>query len=541
MDTITTVTAPRAQRPGIATLICVLVMVIAPTTLADASSESTVVGDLEVIENVVSPQLGNERDLFVLLPPGYRSGTDRFPVVYLNDGQNLFDEATSYAGEWRADETAAASAARGHPLILVGIPNMGEERLAEYAPFPAPEAGMAARAESYAAFLANTVKPLIDDRYRTLPGPADTALVGSSMGGLVSLYTALRYPGVFGFAGALSPSLWWGEGKPVFAWAKDHANPGVRVWLDMGTEEGWSQTQDVVRMGTLLRDAGLDVRITIDPGAIHHESAWSERFPAVLAWFLNEATAPTTEASEPTAHPGAAAALGAAPVLAARDDARADGLATLAGARLAHGATRAGTPSALRFDVTITEYAYDPDLAPVPVPVATFEMLVDLVARRVRIQVEHEGRVMVIQQAGPGERWLWAADGTFLTMDGDAALAVGRYAVNTAIGLFGRHDDYVAAIGPTIVAGRRGDGVTVVTGGAMTTFVFAADRTLVAERLEQPWTGPVELAYLDLREVEGLRVPHRIEQRQDGVLTAVIELSNVDVDPPLTPEAFERP
>ena len=508
------------------------VAAVGTTAWAQAATASSLMGDLEVIAAVASPQLDNERDLLVLLPPGYRQGTERYPVMYLNDGQNVFDEATSYAGEWRADEAAQASAARGHPVILVAIPNMGEERLAEYAPFPAPESDRVARAEAYAAFLANTVKPLIDERYRTLPTPADTAIVGSSMGGLVSLYTAFRYPGVFGFAGALSPSLWWGAGKPAFAWAELRANPGVRVWLDMGTEEGWSQTQDVVRMAALLRDAGLDVRLTIDRGATHHETAWSARFPDVLAWFLRE----TTEERS-----GGAVARAAVPAPTDWDEAGAAGLATLAGARLAHGAPRGGVPSLLRFDASITEFGYDEGLEALPVPGTGFDMLVDLDGRRVRLQLEHDGQVAVVQQVGPGERWLWAADGTFLTMDADASLAIGRYAVNTVIGLFGRHDGFVAAVGPTTAAGLDGDGVTVVEGGAMTTFVFAADRTLIAERMEQPWTDAVELAYRDVRTVDGLRIPHRIEQFQNGVLTAVIELSNVVVDPALAEGAFDRP
>lgn len=519
----------RANRRGATLMGCVAALVLMGSVSAQPNAASTVVGRLETIPSVASPHLGNERDILVLLPPGYDEGTRRYRVMYMNDGQNLFDEATSYAGEWRADETAQASAERGFPVILVGIPNMGEERLAEYAPFPGVEANMTARAEAYAAFVATTVKPLVDERYRTLADRDDTAIVGSSMGGLVSLYSAMRYPGVFGFAGALSPSLWWGSGKPVFAWADLRASPSVRVWLDMGTEEGWGQTQDVMRMATLLRDRGADVRLVIDEGAQHHESAWSKRFPAVLAWFL------TGEADDPTITPERASERAAA-----LDRARADGLATLAGARLAHGAPSGAQPT-FRFDVAIDSVGYDAAGAPQYLRGAELRMLVDVAGRRVRIEVEHEGATMLVQQADPDTSWLWAADGTFLLMDPDAAMAVRRYALNTVLGLFARHDDVVAAVGPTTVAGLRGDGVMVVEDGAMTTYVFGADRTLIAERLEQPWADAAELRYLDVREVGGLRIPHRIEEFQHGTLTSVLTLSALEVDPALPDDAFDRP
>jgi predicted alpha/beta superfamily hydrolase len=171
----------------------------------------TVVGNLKLLTSLKSPQLENQRDILVYLPPSYESESRRYPVLYLHDGQNLFDAATSFAGEWQVDETMEALSEEGLEAVVVGIPNAGAARLDEYSPFHEENYG-GGLGDQYLAFITQAVKPLIDTDYRTLPGREHTGIMGSSMGGLISLYAFFRHPEVFGFAGALSPSFWFAKG-----------------------------------------------------------------------------------------------------------------------------------------------------------------------------------------------------------------------------------------------------------------------------------------------------------------------------------------
>jgi predicted alpha/beta superfamily hydrolase len=256
-------------------------------------ARGTLTGTFEQIKDVKSPQLGNTRDLTVYLPPSYRKGTKRYPVLYLHDGQNVFNELTAFIKrEWRADEAAEALAARGHEVILVAISNIGSRRASEYLPFKTRFNGYEARGEEYAAFVAKTVKPLIDARYRTLPGPTHTGIAGSSFGGIISLYTGLSYPNVFGFVGSFSPSLWVAD-HGMFHWVKEHPAPkGMRVWLDMGDHEGDMPGERLYmqemteHLGDELRGQGAQVRVQFGKDGWHNEDAWAQRFPTALEWFL---------------------------------------------------------------------------------------------------------------------------------------------------------------------------------------------------------------------------------------------------------------
>jgi predicted alpha/beta superfamily hydrolase len=161
----------------------------------------TAAGHLRVLHDVWSPQLKNARDLLVYLPPSYKHTGKRYPTIYMHDGQNLFDEATSFAGEWRVDETMDALE---HEAIVVGIANISDQRIHEYSPFRMGWMG-GGKGDLYLQFILETVKPLIDADFPTLPDRAHTGIIGSSMGGLISLYGYFRYPQAFGFVGALSP------------------------------------------------------------------------------------------------------------------------------------------------------------------------------------------------------------------------------------------------------------------------------------------------------------------------------------------------
>jgi len=243
-----------------------------------------------------SRSLRNRRDLVVWLPPGYAAGRRRHPVIYFQDGQNIFDPRTAFLGRaWDAGDRAAElirSRAIEAP-IMVGVYNTGFNRMNEYAPTPAEFSGWDGEkcrstggARRYARFLVNEVKPFIDAQYRTRPGPRTTAVVGSSMGGLVSLYFALWHPRVFGHVAALSPSIWWGDRAVVRDYARLRRKPAVRIWLDMGTAEpGW----EAVRA---LRDTLVDCGWKPGKDLVYHEVfeaehteyAWAARIGDVLQW-----------------------------------------------------------------------------------------------------------------------------------------------------------------------------------------------------------------------------------------------------------------
>ena len=194
-----------------------------------------VVGHVRVLAAVRSPQLGNARDIHVYLPPSYRSSGRHYPVIYMHDGQNLFDHELSYAGEWGVDETMERLAPEGIEAIVVAIPNMGGERTGEYSPWRDPRAG-GGRGDAYLDFIIDTLKPRIDRRFRTRRERDHTGIAGSSMGGLISLYAFLRHPGIFGFCGAMSPSLWFARGA-IFEFARGVPRWFGRVYLDIVAPE----------------------------------------------------------------------------------------------------------------------------------------------------------------------------------------------------------------------------------------------------------------------------------------------------------------
>lgn len=255
----------------------------------NAARGHTVVGTVKVLGGVASPQLGNDRDILVYLPPSYANEDRRYPVIYMHDGQNLFDQIASYAGEWQVDETMEAAARLGLEAIVVGIPNAGVERLHEYSPF-VDRRDNGGKGDHYLAFITETVKPIIDRELRTLPERVCTGILGSSMGGLISLYGFFRHPAVFGFAGVMSPSLWFAN-RAIFAYLEKAPRVPGKIYLDMGTKEGVSALGDVRRMQALLRRKGYrpgqDLLYVEEPGAYHQEAAWARRLGPALRFLLD--------------------------------------------------------------------------------------------------------------------------------------------------------------------------------------------------------------------------------------------------------------
>jgi glycogen operon protein len=262
---------------------------LGPLVGVPPAEERSVVGHVVAIAGFASPQLDNRRDIVVYLPPSYDQGAERYPVIYMHDGQNLFDRAVSFGGvEWRVDETMEALAQQGLEAIVVGVTNLGAGRVDEYSPFADPEQG-GGRGDAYLAFLADTLKPHIDRAFRTRPEPEQTAILGSSMGGLISLYALLARPETFGKAGALSPSLWFAD-RAIFERVQAEPQLPGKLYLDVGTAEGDEALADVRRMRDLLIKGGLapDARLRYHEaeGAEHTEAAWAERLAAAVEWLL---------------------------------------------------------------------------------------------------------------------------------------------------------------------------------------------------------------------------------------------------------------
>jgi predicted alpha/beta superfamily hydrolase len=256
-------------------------------------------GTLLVRDGVHSPQLANERRILVYLPDDYETSQLRYPVIYMHDGQNLFDPQTSYAGEWGVDDALAALGDEGLAAIVVGIPNMGDRRLAEYSPFPDARLG-GGDGEDYLAFIADTLKPLIDRDFRTLPDRKYTGIAGSSMGGLISLYGFFHRPETFGFAGVMSPSLWFARGA-IFGYLEDAPFVPGRIHLCVGTSEGPGMLKNAQLLHDLLRRKGYRLERTlqyIETDADHHESAWGARLPAVFQFLLPRTDTPQVFAAD---------------------------------------------------------------------------------------------------------------------------------------------------------------------------------------------------------------------------------------------------
>jgi predicted alpha/beta superfamily hydrolase len=245
-------------------------------------------------EQFPSRFLRNQRDLIVYLPPVYDAQPQRcFPVLYLHDGQNLFDGATSFIPgmDWHVGQTADQCIHEGRvePLIIVGIYNAGKQRLGEYTPTRAPKLG-GGSANRYSKFLLEEVRPFVRSQYRVQEGAENTGIGGSSLGGLVSLYLGLRQPKIFGKIAALSPSVWWNERVILRFAAAAPVQPLPRIWLDIGTREGPRIVDDVERFRDILISKGWQPERNLHyeriEGGEHNEAAWARRVGPFLRFLF---------------------------------------------------------------------------------------------------------------------------------------------------------------------------------------------------------------------------------------------------------------
>lgn len=249
-------------------------------------------GQLRRHEAFHSEFLEQDRDVLVWLPPGYDDG-NACPVLYMHDGQNLFEPDTAFQkGEhWRVGETAAELIEAGtiEPLIIVGIYNTGDHRKDEYTPTYDARLGGGA-ADDYGRMIIEELKPLIDSTYHTRPDAESTGIGGSSLGGLVSLYLAFTHPHVFRRVAALSPSVWWNWRAILKTVRQARSKPPLKIWLDMGTAEGTKGLDDARLLKAALVGLGFgpngDLHYAEYEGATHSEAAWAERVGPMLKYLF---------------------------------------------------------------------------------------------------------------------------------------------------------------------------------------------------------------------------------------------------------------
>lgn len=249
----------------------------------------TQVGRHQVVTDIPGPSPEETRTVVVHLPGAYDEEVRRYPVIYMQDGQNLFDDGTSYAGSWGLSDELVQASRLGADAIIVGIYHASQHRISEYSPFVDERVG-GGEADAYLTWLCDVLRPAINDRYRTLPAREHTGVAGSSMGGLLSLYAIFARREVFGFAAVMSPSLWFAQGA-IFDWVRAQPFADARIYLDIGAREGERTLANAQRMRDLLVNKGYvpgeRLRWFQDAIGVHHESAWGRRFRKALPALLS--------------------------------------------------------------------------------------------------------------------------------------------------------------------------------------------------------------------------------------------------------------
>lgn len=257
--------------------------------------KSTASKNVKIIDTAfLIPQLKRTRRVWIYLPECYASCNKRFPVLYMHDGQNLFDDATSFSGEWGVDDYLDSLGINAKECVVVAIDNGGSKRLNEYCPYDFSLSGLGALSTSnkgegneYVDFLVKTLKPYIDKNYRTVRNKANTAIAGSSMGGLISLYAVLKYPRVFGAVGVFSPAFWVApqifrdielKGKKVYS----------KIYFYAGKQEGETMVPDMLKAyEAMSKISKSKMQAVIRDGGGHNEMTWRKEFPLFYKWISN--------------------------------------------------------------------------------------------------------------------------------------------------------------------------------------------------------------------------------------------------------------
>ncbi|MCB9042947.1 MAG: alpha/beta hydrolase-fold protein [Chitinophagales bacterium] len=261
-----------------------------------AGNNSTANEQVSILaEDFYMPQLNRYRRIWIYLPTSYNSSPQRhYPVLYMHDGQNLFDQATSFAGEWEVDETLSELALYEQgQIIVVGIDNGGSYRIGEYTPYPNAQYG-GGEGDAYVQFIVNTLKPYIDTNYRTLPERENTGIMGSSLGGLISFYAGISYADTFGKIGVFSPSFWFNN--TIYTLVEETPKTqNSKMYFLAGAQESADMVPDMQTMYNLLLEnnyATNELAYVVKADGQHSEWFWAREFKDAYLWlFENENTA----------------------------------------------------------------------------------------------------------------------------------------------------------------------------------------------------------------------------------------------------------
>jgi predicted alpha/beta superfamily hydrolase len=232
------------------------------------------------------PQLKRTRRVWIYLPESYNApAVKKYPVLYMHDGQNVFDEATSFAGEWGVDEALDSLKEENAACIVVAVDNGGDKRMNEYNPYDHKKFGEG-EGDKYVDFLVKTLKPFIDKKYRTLKDRPNTFIAGSSMGGLISLYAVLKYPKAFGGAGVFSPAFW--VAPAIYSVIKKKASAvNAKIYFMAGAQENETMVQDMLKAFDAMRKVSKSKMTTvIRSEGKHNEATWRMEFPEFYNWMM---------------------------------------------------------------------------------------------------------------------------------------------------------------------------------------------------------------------------------------------------------------
>lgn len=236
------------------------------------------------------PQFDRKRAVYILLPHNYETSEKHYPVIYLQDAQNLFGGGSEF-GNWGIDKQLAVLAARGHgDVIVVAVAHGGEQRYQEYSPYNNPKMGKG-QGRKYAQFLSKTLKPYIDNNFRTLPEREFTGIGGSSLGGLISIYAGLMFPEVFGKLMVFSPSLW--VSPNIYFDAIDFiSHLPTNIYIYAGGDEGTMMLPNVEKLKQTFQRQGIrktEINLSYEPEGLHNEDQWGKEFPKAIEWlFFNQ-------------------------------------------------------------------------------------------------------------------------------------------------------------------------------------------------------------------------------------------------------------
>jgi alpha-glucosidase len=272
----------------------ILIFCIGLIFAIELNAQSSASGNVHIPDDsIFIGSLQRNRLIRIYLPPDYHSSNRRYPVLYMHDGQNLFDSLTAYAGEWRVDESLDSIFIRKNlGLIIVGIDNGGVRRMHEYAPWvnETYHDPQEAEGKEYVQFIVEQLKPYVDKTYRTLSESRHTGIMGSSMGGLIAHYAIITYPETFGKAGIFSPSYWFNP-EIYNATSQLKKLPVRKIYILQGGNEFEGMPELTQKMVNTLKSVGLSgskLRYEMDEAGTHSESFWATYFPEAVRFLFKE-------------------------------------------------------------------------------------------------------------------------------------------------------------------------------------------------------------------------------------------------------------